>query len=225
MPKRRSHARQPSNPIPTSDYDSDFHAHPYTPHNPHTTPRTNTELNLSVLRRYLPTITTILSVAANAVIYTFDSAARTWDKSGVEGTLFVCARESPSPSEPRYCVFVLNRRGLENLVLGLETVKDVEVTDDLLIMALEGGEEEGGEAKAMGVWMHADGEDTRKLNMNIIHGLWEQVRDARRAVGGEGETYGAGAGEETVGPAVQAIGRTLSIDELFASQAGGGFGR
>lgn len=72
--------------------------------------------------------------------------------------------------------------------------------------------------------MHADGEDTRRLNMNIIHGLWEQVRDARRQAETMGaEAYGAGAGaEESVGPAVQAIGKPLSVDELFASQAAGG---
>lgn len=218
MPQRRrqAHARNPSNPIQTSDYDSDAYNPPTHP------PRTNTELNLGVLRRYHPSITSIVSVAANAVIYAFDATTHTWDKSGIEGTLFICARETPptSPPQPRFCVFVLNRRGLENLVLGLETVRDVEVTDELLILALEGGEEEG---KALGIWMHSDGEDTRRLNMNIIQGLWEQVRDAKRAAEGAGAlAYG---GEESVGPAVEAIGKTLSVDDLFASQAAGGFGR
>lgn len=216
MPNRRprqTHARNPSNPIPTSDYDADAPAAA-----PSLPPRTNTELNLGVLRRYLPSITSILSVAANAVVYTFDLTLQTWEKSGVEGTLFVCALDSP-PSSPRFCVFVLNRRGLENLVLALDTVREVEVTDELLILALGGGE-----GKALGVWMHADGEGARALNMEIIRGLWEQVRDARR----QAESVGAeayGGGEESVGPAVEAIGKTLSIDELFASQAGGGFGR
>ena len=60
--------------------------------------------------------------------------------------------------------------------------------------------------------------------MNIIHGLWEQVRDAMRQAGSLGaEAYGSGGGaEESVGPAVQAIGKQLSVDELFASQAAGG---
>ena len=225
MPTRRrnNHARQPSNPIPASDYESD--APPYNPHAPHhhAAARTHTERNLGVLRRYVPAITAILSVAANAVVYTFDAASRSWEKSGVEGTLFVCARE-PGP-EPRFCVLVLNRRGLDTLILGLEAVRDVEVTDDLLIFGLGAGEGEGGsEAKALGVWMHADAEDTRKLNMNIIHGLWEQVRDARGPAEGDGiQAYGGG--EESVGPAVQAIGKTLSVDELFASQTRTGFGR
>ena len=237
--RQNQHARKPSNSnpraVPTSDYDSEAAAHhnssaisthPAAPHLPH---RTNTELNLGVLRRYLPSITTILSVAANAVVYTFDVTARSWDKSGIEGTLFVCALEPDIVTgAPRFCVFVLNRRGWGNLVLGLERVGVCEVTEDLLICALEddgpgeGGEEAG--AKALGIWMHADGEDTRRVNMNIIHGLWEQVRDAMRQAGSLGaEAYGSGGGvEESVGPAVQAIGKQLSVDELFASQAAGG---
>ena len=235
--RQNQHARHPSNPrpVPTSDYDSEaagpHHpsshgtSHPSAPHPPH---RSNTELNLGVLRRYLPSITSILSVAANAVIYTFDVTARSWDKSGVEGTLFVCALEPDIVTgSPRFCVFVLNRRGLGNLVLGLERVGDCEVTDDLLICALEDDDGAGGEgdgAKALGIWMHADGEDTRTLNMNIIRGLWEQVRDARRQAETVGaEAYGSGPGaEESVGAAVQAIGKQLTVDELFASQAAGG---
>lgn len=221
MPRRRNHARQPSNPIPTSDYDESDAAAGGS-YNPQAPPRTNTELNLGVLRRYVPSITTILSVAANAVVYTFDATSRSWEKSGIEGTLFVCARGDgggDGPAAPRYCVFVLNRRGLENLVLRLETVRDVEVTEDLLILALASGGG-GDEVRALGIWMHADVEDTRKLNMNIIQGLWEQVRDT-----GGVEAGAHGGGEEEVGPAVQAIGKTLSIDELFAGQVGGGYGR
>ena len=37
-------------------------------------------------------------------------------------------------------------------------------------------------------------------------------------------TEAYGGGEEAAGPTVEATGKTVSIDELFASQTGGGFG-
>ncbi|PKS11090.1 hypothetical protein jhhlp_002851 [Lomentospora prolificans] len=234
-----SHNRQPSGPriVPASDYESDAvhymeNRDPPPPHLPH---RTNTELNLGVLRRYLPSISAIVSITANAVIYTFDVAAQSWDKSGIEGTLFVCSQDpKPTTGEPRFCVFVLNRRGLENLILDLADIRECEVTNDLLILALEdGGEvEENPMAKAMGIWMHADNTDTRQLNMNLIQNLWGQVKEAKKqtqslqASGYHGALDSSQSDrQESVGPALQAIGKQVSIDELFASQAGGAFGR
>ena len=234
-----SHNRQPSGPriVPASDYESDA-AHymenrdPPPPHRPH---RTNTELNLGVLRRYVPSISAIVSIAANAVVYTFDVATQSWDKSGIEGTLFVCSQDqNPVTGEPRFCVFVLNRRGLENLILDLATIRECEVTDDLLILALKDDEEveQNPMAKALGIWMHADSDDTRQLNMNLIHTLWGQVKEAQvqmqsfQASGYHDGVDGALLErEESVGPALQAIGgKSVSIDELFASQARGEYG-
>src|SRR5437868_5642645 len=96
-PKQRHHQRPSSThlaQIQVSDYDSDIvayntkHAH----HVPSPT-RTNTELNLSVLRRYNPLVRNILSIAANAVIYLFSPSLQQWEKAGIEGTLFVCDTE------------------------------------------------------------------------------------------------------------------------------------
>ncbi|KAF5558289.1 Dcp1-like decapping protein [Fusarium napiforme] len=167
-PRKARHSRQPSNRIPAvSDYESDaaaIHAD-YAP----PPPRTNTELNLSVLQRYLPSIHTILSIAANAVIYTFNSASESWEKSGVEGTMFVCA-QSPLPEDPgqraRACVFVLNRRGLDNLIVDLSRVTHAEVSGELVIMKVEGEWQEGD--KVLGVWIHNDKDETREVNAATI---------------------------------------------------------
>ncbi|RBR14316.1 uncharacterized protein FIESC28_07746 [Fusarium coffeatum] len=170
-PRKARHSRQPSNRIPAvSDYESDaaaIHTDSYAP----PPPRTNTELNLSVLQRYLPTIHTILSIAANAVIYTFDSSTEGWKKSGVEGTMFVCA-QSPLPEDPgqrpRACVFVLNRRGLDNVIVDLSRVSHAEVSGELVIMKVEGDWEEGD--NVMGVWIHNDRDETREVASVMVHG-------------------------------------------------------
>ena len=206
-PRKSRHTRQPSNLIPVSDYESDaaaFHASYEPP-----PPRTNTELNLAVLQRYLPSIQSILSIAANAVVYTFDSDSGSWDKSGIEGTLFVCA-QSPLPEDPgrnaRACVFVLNRRGLDNLVVDLARVSHVEIVGELVILKVEGNWQEG--ERVVGLWVHNDKDGTRELNGAMIEESWKVARS-----GGAAEAVGT----ET-GPAMQAIGRRLSLSDLFGSQ-------
>ncbi|GJN82998.1 Dcp1-like decapping [Purpureocillium lilacinum] len=212
-PRKARHTRNPSNLIPAvSDYESDAAAMQasYAP----PPPRTNTELNLSVLQRYLPSIQGILSIAANAVIYTFDSSSESWDKSGIEGTLFVCA-QSPAPEDashhPRACVFVLNRRGLDNLVVDLARVSHVEIAGELVILRVEAGWEEGD--KVLGIWIHNDKDETREINGAMIQESWKAVQ----SVGASGQ------GQEA-GPAMQAIGRRLSLSDLFGKQNGAAAG-
>ncbi|KAL8403371.1 hypothetical protein RB594_008572 [Gaeumannomyces avenae] len=179
--------------------------------------RTNTEINLKVLQRYLPSIQSIASIAANAVVYTFDPATNAWDKSGVEGTMFVCDQEplslGGSGSLPRSCVFVLNRRALENVIIDLAVVNHYEISAELLMFRLEQPAE-----KVLGLWIHADQDDTRQSNASIIEERWKGVRDAGEVAMGpqHGKTVGAiGATEESLGPAMQAIGRKLSLSDLF----------
>ncbi|UNI17772.1 hypothetical protein JDV02_004092 [Purpureocillium takamizusanense] len=212
-PRKARHARHPSNLIPAvSDYESDAAAMQasYAP----PPPRTNTELNLSVLQRYLPSIQGILSIAANAVIYTFDSSSESWDKSGIEGTLFVCA-QNPAPEDashrPRACVFVLNRRGLDNLVVDLARVSHVEIAGELVILRVVGDWEEGD--KVLGIWIHNDKDETREINGAMIQESWRAV-----------QAVGASEQGQEVGPAMQAIGRRLSLSDLFGKQNGAAAG-
>jgi Dcp1-like decapping family len=220
----------------TSDYESDaaHYMESRPPPAPQLLHRTNTELNLSVLQHYLPSITSIVSIAANAVVYTFAPETQEWDKAGVEGTLFVCDQEpSPVTGAPRACVFVLNRRGLDNIILDLAKVGDCEVTEQLLIFRLEDGVgawEEGAAAgnggtapglKIMGLWIHADEDDTRETNGALIYNSWKAVREATQNAN-RTLLHGFEAKEESVGPAMQAMGRKLSITEIFGRQVGGG---
>lgn len=187
--------------------------------------RTNTEINLKVLQRYLPSIQSIASIAANAVVYTFDPATNAWDKAGVEGTMFVCDQEplslAGSSSLPRSCVFVLNRRALENVVIDLAVVNHYEMSAEFLMFRLEqpaAGPGEQPPDKVLGLWIHADQDDTRQSNASIIEDRWKRVRDAGEvAIGPQhGNAVGAiGATEESLGPAIQAIGRKLSLSDLF----------
>ncbi|KAG6040574.1 hypothetical protein E4U41_000082 [Claviceps citrina] len=228
-PRRPRHTRQPSNLIPAvSDYESDavaLHAASYAA----PPPRTNTELNVNVLQRYLPSIQTILSIAANAVVYTLDSGSTSWDKSGVEGTMFVCT-QSPHPEsgQPRACVFVLNRRGLDNLIVDLARVSHVEIAGELVIFKVEGGTTRLEDDKVIGLWIHNDREETRQINGATIQEIWKVTRSPgldedqgqdQDQDQDQDQAKGPDAGPEA-GPAMQVLGRRLSVQDLFGGQRG-----
>lgn len=108
--------------------------------------RSNEEINLSVIQRHNPSVTSILSLAPYAVVYIFSPTTRQWEKNGVEGTLFVCEQMQGSMGEDRYTAFVLNRRGLNNFDLPLTDSDNVELTEEYVILkADEATEDEPGE--------------------------------------------------------------------------------
>ncbi|KAF9871741.1 Dcp1-like decapping family protein [Colletotrichum karsti] len=228
-PRKRGHNRHPSTgPRPVqSDYESDaahyLDTHPAPAPNPSLLTRTNTDLNLSVLRRYLPSINATLSIAANAVVYTFNPSLPGWDKTGIEGTYFLCMQDPPpgAPAAARACIFVLNRRGLENVILDLGDVADFEVMDEIYIFRLkQEGRTEETENKVVGIWIHADKEDTRVMNAAMISETLKQVQMHAAAAQESAGGVVAPPREEELGPAMQAIGRKLSLSDLFGAQNG-----
>lgn len=225
-PKQRqqNHRHTPSGTIQVSDYESDAQIY----NNVHIPPptRTNTELNLSVLRRYNPAIRNILSIAASATIYLFTPATQAWEKSGAEGTLFVCDQDSNvSTSEPGYCVVVLNRRGLDNLILHLSQTQDVEVTSELLIMRFQDKSADSEEQKILGIWFHEDKQDTREVNATLIQQCWEKAMASKAQYTGSGEAMGSNGngayemGNGSTGIGGAAIGRRVSLTDLFGQQS------
>lgn len=131
--KQKRHNDDPVNP----DYLPDMSQQPVH----HQPLRTNEDLNLSVLRRHNPSITAILSLAPYAVVYVFSPATRQWEKSGVEGSLFVCRLAQGSLGEERYSLFVLNRRGLDNFDVPLTDGENVELTEEYVILKTDSNPE------------------------------------------------------------------------------------
>lgn len=172
---RQQQSQQLQQPLGhTSDYDTDYHALAEAVSNPPPA-RSNEELNLKVIRRYNPDITAIISIAMYAVVYTFSPESQTWEKSGVEGTLFICAL-APSPAAPgaeRYGVIVLNRRGLENFLTELRSPECVEITDDYVILQLDETDPATGAPKIVGLWIYSEPApsstaEARQVNAQII---------------------------------------------------------
>lgn len=87
-----------------------------------------------MLRRYEPDVLSIISTAPYAVLYVFVQEDQTWEKSGIEGTLFVTACTPDAQGAERFRVIVLNRRGLDNFSSELSSPEDVDVTEEYIII-------------------------------------------------------------------------------------------
>ncbi|KAL8725096.1 MAG: hypothetical protein Q9166_007571 [cf. Caloplaca sp. 2 TL-2023] len=167
-----THNRHPSAHFQASDnYDSDI---PLPPPQDIPPQRTNAELNLSVLQRHLPSTTSIVSIAPYAVVYLFTSHPENgpaWEKSGIEGTLFVC-RQSPEPQNgggERYSVVVLNRKGLNDFICPLSGDIDFEAG----YIILRSTNNEDGAENIWGLWIFEEDEGSstagmREMNAKII---------------------------------------------------------
>ena len=79
------------------------------------------QLNLHVLKRHNPYITSLIEKSSYCVIYTFSTASASWTKAGYEGTLFIYNQQphaiqtehgEEQGGEFGFCV--LNRLNLEN---------------------------------------------------------------------------------------------------------------
>jgi Dcp1-like decapping family len=147
-------------------YLSDMHQQPAPPL------RSNEEINLAVLRRHNPSITSILSLAQYAVVYIFSPTTRQWEKNGVEGTLFVCQLSQGNLGEERYSAFVLNRRGLQNSDLPLTDGENVELTEEYVILKAEESTE--GETSTNGIVdpLNPQARQNGSANGVRIYGLW-----------------------------------------------------
>jgi len=216
--KARAHQAQPL-PQP-SDYETDAPNLDILP----PPPRSNTELNLSVIQRHNPSVRSILSIAPYAVVYLFSPAAQAWEKCGIEGTLFVCQLTQSSIGADRYAVTILNRRGLDSFTTELLSGDDVENTEEYVILQVGA---EDGTPQIYGLWIFSEPPpsstaNTRTINAQIIQDCAIQAEMSRKLL--EQELRDSSNGAQQIAEDAQAeeesvpMGRQLSLRELFGQQ-------
>ena len=79
------------------------------------------QLNLRVLNKHNPNITSLIDKSSYCVVYTFSIASASWTKAGYEGTLFIYSQQSHTIQTEygeeqggEYGFCVLNRLSLDN---------------------------------------------------------------------------------------------------------------
>ncbi|KAK4570087.1 hypothetical protein LTR86_003057 [Recurvomyces mirabilis] len=185
-PKRRggTHNAQPAPQPVQSDFDDTDAVTDYPPNLPPPPPRSDVELNLTVLRRYSPDIERILAIAPFAVVYIFSAESQQWEKCGIEGTLFACHL-----TDGRYNAIILNRKSLDNFITELVSADDIQVTDEYVILqALNSA----GEPQIYGIWIFSDGEtvpSTKEVMARTIQACALQAQISREGVADVDDGY------------------------------------
>jgi hypothetical protein len=149
--------------------------------------------------------------------------------------MFVCElTPSPITGTPRHCIVVLNRKGLENLIVESGEVQAVEIQDQFLLLKFRSREREPGfvqeakeQEKILGFFMTTNDADTRDRICQLVKSHWEMaMREKESGEGMEGmvENFGD-EGYEVVGGVVgeaageyKPMGRRLSLTELFGQR-------
>lgn len=158
--------------------------------------RTNVELNLSVLQRYLPSTESILLIAPYAALYTFQPSTEEWEKSSIQGTLFVVSLKTSHFGLERFAVIILNRLGLKNFILELQPGADVDLEDEIVVV--RGGVERDGMIR--GFWIYEEGENTSTAGLRSeVEGLVRSCVEASRVEGVDDDS-GGDLGDETYLP-------------------------
>ncbi len=116
-----------------------------------------------VLRRYVSEIERIISIAPFAVVYIFSPETQQWEKSGTEGTLFVC--QLSGARHPRYNVVILNRKSLENFITELVSEDDIEITEQYVILQVQGESEL---PTIYGLWIFSDEGESVHSTKDIV---------------------------------------------------------
>lgn len=170
MPAKRKSTRTAQlapQPAAQSDYDTDTAALTDTglmAAIPAPPVRSNTELNLLVLRRWYPTVQSIEAIASFAAIYTFAPEIENWKECDIQGTLFICRMHDPHTGQTSFRVIVLNRKSPENWHYDIVTNEGVQLDQGIIIIQDPDDVEE--EAPIYGIWVYNDeesGQDMRQL--------------------------------------------------------------
>lgn len=87
------------------------------------------DISLAALQRQDPYINTIVDVASQVALYTYNNRANEWEKTKVEGTLFVYTRLA----SPRHGFTIMNRLSIENLTEPITKDLDFQLQDPFLL--------------------------------------------------------------------------------------------
>ncbi|XP_060937225.1 mRNA-decapping enzyme 1B isoform X2 [Limanda limanda] len=92
-------------------------------------PAKGLDISLAALQRQDPYINDIVDVASQVALYTYNNRANEWEKTEVEGTLFIYTRLA----SPRHGFTIMNRLNMENLTEPITKDLDFQLQDPFLL--------------------------------------------------------------------------------------------
>ncbi|CAF97221.1 unnamed protein product, partial [Tetraodon nigroviridis] len=113
------------------------------------------DISLSALQRQDPYIKNIVDVASQVALYTFNSRSNEWEKTEVEGALFVYTRLA----SPRHGFTIMNRLSMENLTEPITKDLDFQLQHPFLLYR-------NARFAIHGIWFY-DKEDCQRITQRM----------------------------------------------------------
>lgn len=144
------------------------------------------DISLAALKRQDPYINNIVDVASQVALYTYNNRTNEWEKTEVEGTLFVYTRLA----SPRHGFTIMNRLSMENLTEPITKDLDFQLQDPFLLYR-------NARLVIHGIWFY-DKEDCQRIAQRMRI-LTQQEQVLAQSQGGWLSPAAAGGGAVVVG--------------------------
>jgi len=187
-----------------------------------------TNINLKALKKVDPYIVSIEAHCGNVALYKYNGPKGDWEKTEVEGTLFVYQREA----DPQYGFTIMNRLNMENLVEPVTKDLDFQLQTPFLLYRNHANE-------IFGIWFYNQDECEKvgKKVEELVKVVTSKMTAKKKQVNGKGDLTqlfkSAETSKQQQAPVVTSSGgnedtgrnllRLLSQNEGGSSNGGGGF--
>ncbi|XP_015592702.1 mRNA-decapping enzyme 1A [Cephus cinctus] len=149
---------------------------------------TELRMNVAALKRVDPYVKDILETATHVALYTFNAENNEWEKTDVEGALFVYSRNG----EPYNSVLIMNRLNTNNLVEPVTHGLDLQLQEPFLLYR-------NSKCNIYGIWFY-DKEECIRI-ADVLNKLMKESAEQNRKSGTKTQTKG----KRSSGPSVNNV--------------------
>ncbi|XP_068160860.1 mRNA-decapping enzyme 1A [Antennarius striatus] len=125
-------------------------------------------MSLAALQRQDPYINKLLDVTGQVALYNFNSKSNEWEKTEIEGTLFVYARSA----SPHHGFIIMNRLNTENLVEPINKDLEFQLQDPFLLYR-------NGNLGIYSIWFY-DKRDCQRIAQLMVKIVKQEADHAQR---------------------------------------------
>ncbi|XP_055541667.1 mRNA-decapping enzyme 1A [Wyeomyia smithii] len=141
--------------------------------------QTELRMNLVAIQRSDPYAKDIVNSSAHVAFYTFNTAKNEWEKTDIEGALFIYSRNA----EPYHSIFINNRLNTNSLVEPINGQIDLECQTPFLLYRNE-------RSRIRGFWFYNDSECDRIRD--VIAKLVAECNNDNKKIADMGKTHANG---------------------------------
>ncbi|KAL6423276.1 hypothetical protein ACFW04_010144 [Cataglyphis niger] len=129
--------------------------------------RTELRMNVAALKRVDPYVKDILETATHVALYTFNGDENEWEKTDIEGALFLYSRNG----EPYNSILIMNRLNTNNLVEPVAPGLDLQLQEPFLLYR-------NSRCNIYGIWFYEKEECVRIASM--LNKLLKECEESRK---------------------------------------------